>query len=171
MLIDNTNISGAVIGIQAIADDALSYSGGAATGEFNNLTARDNTIFATGSGIVIQGIMETSTATTPPTVTSQGVVRANIFANDITSGDITLTTTGGIAGTGTPATFPAVTGGILDSQNQGQGIQIRALNGTNFSSINNSVTVTEDPAPVDGDESTTTTVDYNSTLIVPTPPQ
>ena len=171
VFIDNTNISGAVTGIQAIAGDALSYSGGAATGEFNNLTARDNTIFATGSGIAIQGIMETSTATTPPTVTSQGVVRANIFANDITSGDITLTTTGGIAGTGTPAAFPDVTGGILDSQNQGQGIQIRALNGTNFSSINNSVTVTEDPTPVDGDESTTTTVDYNSTLIVPTPPQ
>ncbi len=173
VLIDNTNISGAINGIQATADVALSYSGGtsgAATNAFNNLTARDNTIFATGSGIVIQGDMDATTVA-PITVISQGVVRANIFANDITSGDISLTTTGGIAGTGTPATFPAVTGGILDPQGQGQGIQIRALSGTNFSSINNGVTVTEDPAPADGAESTTTTVDYNSTLIVPTPPQ
>ena len=169
VFVGNTLISGAVTGIQATAGVGLSFNG-AATGEFNNLTARDNTIFATGTGIAIQGIMETDTST-PPAVTSQGVVRANIFANDITSGDITLTTTGGIAGTGTPPSFPAVTGGILDAQNQGQGIQIRALSNANLSSLNNGATVTEDPAPSAGGESTTTTVDYNSVLIVPTPPQ
>ncbi|MDB4365462.1 hypothetical protein N9Z08_00900 [Pirellulales bacterium] len=170
VFVNDTNISGAVTGIQAIAGDALSYNNGGATGEFNNLTARDNTIFATGSGIAIQGVMETNAAV-PPGVTRQGVVRANIFANNLTSGDITLTTTGGIVGTGTPPTFPAVTGGLLDSRNQGQGIQIQTLNSTTLSSINNGATVTEDPAPVAGAESTTTTVDYRSTLIVPTPPQ
>ena len=170
VFIEDTIISSVVTGIQATAGIGLSYSGGAPTGEFNNLTARDNTIFATGAAIAIQGVMETTTVA-PTTVITQGVVQANIFANDITSGDITLTTTGGIAGTGTPPARPAVTGGILDGQNQGQGIRIRALSNTNLSSLNNGATVTEDPAPVAGAESTTTTVDYNSTLIVPTPPQ
>ena len=168
--VSNSTISSVGTGIIAFADSSLSYTGGAATGEFNNLTANGNSISATGTGIAINGTILT-TGTAPAVISSQGIVKANVFGNNISDGGLTLTTTNGIAGTAATATTPAlppnVTGGLISGSGRPQGIQVRTINSGELSRSNNNVTVTESPT---GD-STTTAVDYDLNLVVPVPPQ
>ena len=171
---DSAFIGTTVTGIQATAENTLSFTGGAATGDFNYLTARDNTIAAVTNGIVLQGEIRTN-GLTPPGITSQGIVRSNLTQNIISSTNaISLTTVNGIAGTAAtttdPALPPAVTLGLTTGSGRPQGIAIIATGRTNLQSLNNGATVTESPAAVDP-ENVTTSVDYNPTTFIQTPPQ
>lgn len=195
VLINNTRITGdTTAGIQATAADDLSYSGGAATGRFNNLTVTNSTITTTATGIELQGAVVTDPVVTTQ-IDTQGIVRANISRNVVTtqtatntttgagggfgggttaatttSNQITLNTVGGVVGAaGPPATAPALTGGLITSNGRPQGILIRASSRTNLEIINDGATVTETPTPADP-ESTTTAVEYNLTTTVATPP-
>ena len=173
-LVDSSFINGETLtGIQAIASDDLSFSGGAATNLFNNLTATNNTINTTTDGIILQGAIVTA-AGPPVTIVSQGIVRANVSLNTVSTPTtpITLSTVGGITGNGASGgSPPAVIGGLVSgTSGVPQGIQIDAANRLNLEALNGGVTVTETPTPPDPAD-TTTSVDYDLTTVVTRPPQ
>ena len=177
VLIDSTQFTGeTATAIQASARNTLSFTGGnpgpgAATGLFNNLTATNNRITTTADAIVLQGGIVTWDNAGQTTIDSQGIVRGNLRLNSITTATnpITLSTTGGIAGTSPDA--PDVVGGLVSGlSGRPQGIQINAVNRVNLEALNGGTTVTEDPGAADP-ESTTTSVDYSITTPVTEPPQ
>jgi len=177
VLIDSTQFSGeTATAIQASASDNLSFTGGnpgpgTPTGLFNNLTATNNRITTSADAIVLQGGMVTWDNAGQTTVDSQGIIRGNLRLNTITTdtNPITLSTTGGIAGTSPDA--PDVVGGLVSGlSGRPQGIQITAVNRSNLEALNGGAAVTEDPTAADP-ESTTTSVDYSITTPVLQPPQ
>lgn len=172
---DSAFIGTTVTGIQATADATLSFTGGAATGSFNFLTARDNTIATATNGIILQGEIRTDGATPIAGITNQGIVRSNMTQNIISAGNaISLTTINGVAGTAAtatnPAAPPAVNGGLTTGSGRPQGVAVVATGRTNLQSLNNGAAVTETPAAVDP-ENVTTSVDYNPTIFIQLPPQ
>jgi hypothetical protein len=175
VLIDSTAITGETdTGIQAIARDTLSFTGGAATGLFNNLTATNNTITLDTDGIVLQGGIVSQDIAGQETMVSQGIVRANIRQNTINSATspITLSTSNGIVGTGGASPLPPdVVGGLVTgSSGRPQGIRIDATSRLNLQNLNGGAAVDETPIPPDP-ESITTSVDYDLTTVVTQPPQ
>ena len=174
VFVGDSNFSGTTVtGIQATANNTLSFNSGASTGEFNYLTARDNNIATATNGIVLQGAIRPGG--TGSVITSQGIVRSNITQNNISATNaISLTTLDGLAGTAatttTPAAAPAVVGGLTAGNGRPQGIVVVATGRTNLQSLNNGATVTESPAAVDP-ETTTTSVDYDPTIFMQVPPQ
>ena len=172
-LISDTTISGdTTTGILASARNDLSWNG-APTGDFNYLTATNNTISTVTNGILVQGAIAT-TGGTPNAINSQGIVRANISLNSIDATNaIGLTTVGGVVGTvpaapGVPLP-PAVTGGLITGNGRPQGIQVAAQSRLNLEALNGGAAVTETPAPP-APESVTTSVDYVPGLFVQQPP-
>jgi hypothetical protein len=177
VLIDNTQFAGATAtAIQASARDDLSFLGGnpgpgSPTLLFNNLTATNNRINTTADAIILQGGIVTWDDAGTTTIDSQGIVRANLRLNSITTdtNPITLSTTGGIAGV-TP-NQPVVVGGLVSGlSGRPQGIQISAVNRANLEALNGGAEVTEDPTPT-APEANTTSVDYTITTPVLEPPQ
>ena len=176
-LIDLNRITGSTTtGIQATANETLTFNPtDGFTNVFNNLTATNNTITVETSGIAIQGAINVNGAATPPSIISQGIVRANISQNNITATDqIGLSTINGVIGTTTTSPVqsfpPLLTGGLIVNNGRPQGIQIVAQNQAQLSALNNGADVSETPTPV-GDITITTTVDYSLTNSVTLPPQ
>ena len=173
VLIENTSIAGeTATGIEAIARDDLSFSGGAATNAFNNLTATNNTISIDTDGITLQGAIVSQDILGQETIVSQGVVQARLTQNTINAATnpITLSTANGITGTGTPAVPPDVVGGLISGgSGRPQGIRIDATSRLNLQNLNGGAEVTEAPSPPDP-ENITTAVDYDLTTVVTQPP-
>jgi hypothetical protein len=179
---DSTFSGTTTTAIQATASNTLSFTGAAATGIFNDLTASDNTIRTQTNGINIQGGIILPTGTT--VLTSQGVVRANLLQNNIsvqngtaTAGAVTASTTLGInlvtdnGVVGTNGGTPNISGGLIDlfgGNGVPQGIQIQATSNQNLSALNNGETVSETPSPSVPNE---TAVDYNLNVNPTLPPQ
>ena len=164
VLVEDSAITGETLtGIQATANNNLSFNG-VDTGAFNYLTARDNTIASSTTGIVLQG--EITPGGAGSVISGQGIVRGDISQNNISaSNQISLVTVGGVAGTA--GTAPDVTGGLIQGNGRPQGIEIRSIDLQTLEAVNNGATVTESPAAAD---STSSSVDYDPTLNVIRPP-
>jgi hypothetical protein len=176
---DSTFNGDTATGIQATANATLTWTaGGGFTNLFNSLTVTDSSIAATATGIGIQGAINTVTvAPAPPAIIAQGVVRADLSQNEISTATspITLTTINGVvgtaAGTGTPPTPPLppnITGGF--NSGNPQGIAVRALSRSNLEALNSGAAVTETPTPPDP-EDITTSVEYDISVTPLRPPQ
>ncbi|MGI9460708.1 MAG: beta strand repeat-containing protein, partial [Pirellulales bacterium] len=174
VLVEESNFIGTTVtGIQASANNTLSFSATNPTGRFNYLTARDNTISSTTNGIVVQG--EIVPGGIGSTITSQGIVRTRITQNNISATNpISLTTINGVAGTAATANVPPlppdVSGGLTTGTGTPQGVAVAAISRTSLQSLNNGATVTESPTAPDP-ETTTTSVDYLPTVNILVPPQ
>ncbi len=174
VLVEDSNFIGTTVtGIQASANNTLSFTATTPTGRFNYLTARDNTIATATNGIVLQG--EITPGGTGSTISTQGIVRANLVQNNVSATNpISLTTINGVAGLAATATSPplppAVTGGLITGNGVPQGIAVAAISRPALQALNNGATVTESPTAPDP-ESTTTSVDYLPTINILVPPQ